>query len=161
MLDTHAAYTDYAEQLRCYIVRHIGPGQDADDLAGALWLEVVRRADAYEDRGHPVSSWLYRVARSRIIDYQRRRARRAGRTIPLHDGILSDDPRPPVEAALDAGQTWALLAVLTPRQRHVIALRFLADCTIIETAEKLEMSYGAVKALQNRGIARLRRMYAE
>jgi RNA polymerase sigma-70 factor (ECF subfamily) len=50
-----------------------------------------------------------------------------------------------------------LLLGLTPDQRSVIALRVIADLSLEETAGILGKSVGAVKALQKRGLERLRR----
>ena len=56
-----------------------------------------------------------------------------------------------VESAME------LLQTLTPDQRSVIALRVIADLSLEETATILGKRVGAVKALQKRGLERLRR----
>ena len=50
-----------------------------------------------------------------------------------------------------------LLDALSPNQAEVIALRFLAGFTLEETGQVLGRRVGAVKALQHRGLAALRR----
>jgi RNA polymerase sigma-70 factor (ECF subfamily) len=59
------------------------------------------------------------------------------------------------EVALD--QIKAGLARLTPQQREVIVLRFLEGRSLAETAEIAGRNEDAVKKLQARGLASLRR----
>jgi RNA polymerase sigma-70 factor (sigma-E family) len=49
-----------------------------------------------------------------------------------------------------------LLAVLPPRQRTVLALRYSADMSEAEIAQLMGISPGTVKSLASRGLARLR-----
>ena len=48
------------------------------------------------------------------------------------------------------------MASLPPKQRAVVALRYLEDLSEIETASILEVSVGTVKAHASRGLERLR-----
>jgi RNA polymerase sigma-70 factor (ECF subfamily) len=50
-----------------------------------------------------------------------------------------------------------LCDTLAPDQRDVLLLRMLADLTVDDIAEALGKTPGAVKALQRRGLAALRR----
>lgn len=50
-----------------------------------------------------------------------------------------------------------LLAALTPEQRDVLALRLIAEMSVEEVANALQKPPGAVKALQRRALATLRR----
>ncbi len=52
----------------------------------------------------------------------------------------------------------AALFQLTPEQRQVIVLKYIEDWSNAEIAAALNKSIGAVKALQHRGLAALRRM---
>lgn len=52
----------------------------------------------------------------------------------------------------------ALLETLSPDQRDVLLLRIIGDLTIDQVAVVLGKSPGAVKALQHRGLAHLRRV---
>ena len=54
-----------------------------------------------------------------------------------------------------------VLATLAPDQRDVIALRVIADLSVDQVAAALGKQPGAVKALQRRGLASLRRQLAE
>ncbi len=55
---------------------------------------------------------------------------------------------------------WAM-ARLTPDQQHVLALRFSQDCSLEETASMVGKSVNAVKVLQFRALAAMRRLLDE
>ena len=55
---------------------------------------------------------------------------------------------------------WAM-SRLTPDQQHVLALRFSQDCSLEETASMVDKSVNAVKVLQFRTLAAMRRLLDE
>jgi RNA polymerase sigma-70 factor (ECF subfamily) len=54
-----------------------------------------------------------------------------------------------------------VLADLAPDQREVLTLRVVGDLTVEQVADVLGKSRGAVKSLQHRGVAALRRRLQE
>ncbi|MGN6607706.1 MAG: RNA polymerase sigma factor [Jatrophihabitans sp.] len=65
-----------------------------------------------------------------------------------------------VVAEFDRREVVAAIRHLTPVQRECIALRFLAGCTLEETAEYTGSNVGSVKAAQHRGLRSLRQLLA-
>jgi RNA polymerase sigma-70 factor (ECF subfamily) len=70
------------------------------------------------------------------------------------------DPAFLVEQKLTVERVHQALAVVDEPQRSVIALRFLSGLSLEETAAVLDKSESAVKALQHRGLATMRRALA-
>jgi RNA polymerase sigma-70 factor (ECF subfamily) len=58
---------------------------------------------------------------------------------------------------LQSDEVRVALAALTPEQRDVVLLRFVADLSLDEVAAITGRNTGAVKQLQRRGIQQLRR----
>ena len=63
-------------------------------------------------------------------------------------------------ARISADQVHRVLAALSPDQRAVLLLRVLGDLSVDEVARALGKRSGAVKALQRRGLAAVRREMA-
>ncbi|HET8617569.1 MAG TPA: sigma-70 family RNA polymerase sigma factor, partial [Acidimicrobiales bacterium] len=98
----------------------------------------------------------------RMIDDRRQ----ASRQVAAHGDDALDENRGggDVEeeafAAMSRHEVEDLLAVLSPDQREVVLLRIVADLPVEEVARLVGKQEGAVKALQHRALARLRRHLA-
>jgi RNA polymerase sigma-70 factor (ECF subfamily) len=118
----------------------------AEDITGQVFLEAIEGIGRYRDRGLPLRAWLLAIGRHRALDWFRRRAHETGAAIePVVPG-----PEEGVAEAL------ATLATLTPDQREVVHLRFVEGYSLEEVAGLTHRSVGAVKAMQHRGLVRLR-----
>lgn len=148
-----AAYERYAGQIRAYCLKRIGPDA-ADDVAADVWLDAWQAWPRYEDRGFPVSAWLYRIARSQCADYVRDRVRRP--TVELDPRLWHHDPTfVLVETVADIRPL--LVRLRSPAQRLAIELRVLGY-GLTDSARLMGATEGSVKALLNRARAHLEAM---
>ena len=78
---------------------------------------------------------------------------------PLDEGLVStgQDVEAEVHGAIQRERAAAALQRLTSMQRAVIILKYLEGYTNEEVSSMLDLSVGAVKALQHRGLASMRR----
>jgi RNA polymerase sigma-70 factor (ECF subfamily) len=150
-------YEQYAHAIYRYIYYRVRDTQLAEDLTADVFLRMIESIDRYEDRGWPISAWLYRIAHDRVIDTLRRKRRRL--QIPLEDWWESYDG-PDIAAFLQSEyqRLHSCFFRLTHSQREVIWLRFVDERSLQEVAYRLGISEGAVKALQYRGLRALARM---
>jgi DNA-directed RNA polymerase specialized sigma24 family protein len=74
------AFERYGPQLRRYLYTRSSDIHAVDDMLQLTFLEALRMWGRYEDRGFPISSWLFAIARSRLGDLQRERHRRRRET---------------------------------------------------------------------------------
>jgi RNA polymerase sigma-70 factor (ECF subfamily) len=149
-------YQRYAPAIYRYIYFRIGDVELAEDLQAEVFLRMLEGLHRYEDRGWPVSAWLYRIAHDRTIDTLRLRRKR--QHVPLHawSGTY-DGPEGSVGTRLEFEEVNRTLDTLTEDQRQVIRMRFIAELPIQEVANKLGRTQGAIKALQYRGLQSLAR----
>jgi RNA polymerase sigma-70 factor (ECF subfamily) len=132
---------------------------DPDDLASETFLDVFRGLGGFAGDEQGLRSWVFTIAHRRLVDDWRRRGRRP----QLADGgeeLLPDavggDVEDDVLTRLGTEAVHRLCAGLPADQRSVLLLRVLADLTVEQVAEVLGRSVGSVKALQRRGLRRLR-----
>jgi RNA polymerase sigma-70 factor (ECF subfamily) len=149
-------YERYAAAIYRYIYYRISDVDLAEDIRADVFLRMLEGLDRYEDRGWPLSAWLYRIAHDRTIDTLRRH--RARSLLPLESwNGTSDGPEIMIDLQLDREELLHTINQLTDDQRQVIQMRFLQEMSLQEVAHALGRTEGAVKALQHRGIQALAR----
>lgn len=152
------------------MVRDVGPRligffrtrgvADPEGLAGDVFVDLARNIDGFDGDESGFRSWVFVIAYRRMSDEWRRQRRRPNET-PSGLTTESDQVVPSAEEvameALGGVEAARMLEVLTDDQRDVISLRVVAGLTLAETAQVVGKPIGAVKALQRRGVAALRR----
>jgi RNA polymerase sigma-70 factor (ECF subfamily) len=149
-------YRRYAPGIYRYLVSRVGDAALAEDLTSEVFLHALEGLPHYEDRGHPFSAWLYRMAHDRMVDHFRRQARRP--VTPLQDERLpvQVEVDEQVETRLRMEQLGKAIDALTPDQHQVILLRFVAGFKLREVAYVMDKSTAAIKMLQLRALTQLR-----
>jgi RNA polymerase sigma-70 factor (ECF subfamily) len=150
-------YDLYSAELYRYAMRLLGDAQRAEDCVAETFTRFLR---ALQRGGGPrkhLRAYLYRVAHNWISDHY---SRGTFGTVPTDSQTLIDegpDPSEIVHSQMESNRVRLALAQLTPEQRQVIVLKFIEGWNNREVAVALEKPVGAVKSLQHRGLAALRR----
>jgi RNA polymerase sigma-70 factor (sigma-E family) len=130
-----------------------GDEHRADDHVQQALVQLYvhwRRARAVEH--------LDRYVRKILIRVHLDERRRAWSKVRLVD-VPPEVPQPAVGSEVeDRTVLRAALALVPPRQRAVLVLRFLCDLPVEEVAEALGCSTGTVKSQTSHGLAALRRL---
>jgi RNA polymerase sigma-70 factor (ECF subfamily) len=128
---------------------------EPEDLLADVFVQVTRYLPRFRGPDAGLRPWVFTIAHNRLVDDRRRRASRpricAGEVPDV--GAVDTEP----SATLDPELTRALQE-LTPLQREVVVLRFVADLPLNVVARITRRPRSAVKALQARGLARLARV---
>ncbi len=153
-------YEENFDRIYRYIVLKIGEKTEAEDMTQQVFLNAFKSISSYKYKGTPFSSWLFRIAHNQIVDYLRRKSKRA--TVPLDESLISgnSDPRLEVERNLDIRNLVLATKWLTKAQQEVISLRFAGELSIAQAAKIMGKSEGAIKALQHSAIVSLRKALA-
>jgi RNA polymerase sigma-70 factor (ECF subfamily) len=133
---------------------------EADDISADVWLAVARYLPRFRGDADGFEALIFTIARRRITDHRRRRARR--RTDLVANESLADHPGDdePESEALDQLRTRAtleeLVRALSPAQVEVVVLRIVHGLPVERVATMLGRSPGNVRILQHRALKRLR-----
>lgn len=136
---------------------------DPDSLANDVLTQVHRKLYTFKGDEKGFRSWVFTIAHRRMIDERRRHARQVdvdgAAEVEEHRAVgdVEDDAL----EVLGAERVRELLAGLSCDQRAVVLLRVVADLSVEQVARILGKREGAVKALQHRAIAALRREHAQ
>lgn len=133
---------------------------DPDGLVNDVFFRAFRRIGTFDGDAAALRSWVFTIAHNAIVDERRRSSRRVVETGPPADDIGAAVPSAEDGAfdVLSEARVRQVLAQLPADQCEVLTLRLVADLTIVQVAEVLGRSVGATKALQRRGLNRLRKM---
>jgi RNA polymerase sigma-70 factor (ECF subfamily) len=152
-----AIYDLYYQPLYRQIYYHVRHRETAEDLTAEVFARLLAQLAKGQGPRQHLRAWLYRVAFNLIVDESRRRVHRDHD--PLEEGVasLEQGVEGHVQRLILQQEAWNALDELTVKQRAVIVSRFLGGQENREIARMLRTSVGAVKALQHRGLAAMRR----
>jgi len=138
---------EVAPRLRAFLRRRVGDDATADDLTQETLLKVYRSREALRD-GTRLEAWLYRVARSTLVDFYRRRK-------PVEDvpPALAAEQRDEFEALRTAlaSSLHHFLAELPAAYREPVRLAELEGLPLAKIALRLGLSLTAAKTRVRRG----------
>jgi RNA polymerase sigma-70 factor (ECF subfamily) len=150
-------YRDLVRPVAAYL-RTRG-AQDVEDLTNEVFLQVFTGLRRFRGSEPQFRSWVFTIAHRRAVDDWRRRARESVvEPVAEVDGSPVGSAEDVALTGLGEEQVLAVLGRLTDEQRDVLTLRVVADLTVEQVAEVLGKNTGAVKALQRRGLAAVRRV---
>ncbi len=153
-------YDVYASRIYSYIYRRTSDPVTAEDLTGQVFLRMIEALRSGKGWRTSFSGWLYRIAHNLVVDLYRRRGQVKYIAIDDSPNLTTKDNDPYRVAAsrLDSDVLLRAINQLTEEQAQVVTLRFLEGYSIAEVADILDKTDGAIKALQYRGVASLRRI---
>jgi RNA polymerase sigma-70 factor, ECF subfamily len=154
-------YRRYASELFGFATSALGDRELAEEVVQDVFAQLWRHAGDYDQRRASVRTWLYAIARNRIIDAHRRAAARPKRA----DDDASLDTAAEMDAALDHAvlrwQVTAALARLSPAHREVIRLAHYGGLTMREISERTGVPLGTVKSRTSYALRHLRLIFDE
>ena len=138
-----------------YVFYRVRTRQDAEDITSEVFVRVVRSLS--KQRGS-FQAWIFRIASNLVIDYYRRTAREKKALLRQGEKVSLEDPERDAQETLTRENLMRALGELTEEQQEVVSLKFLEGYDNTEIAEMMGKTVGAVKALQFRALAALRKI---
>ena len=133
---------------------------EPEDLVGEVFLRIVRDLVSFDGDEREFRSWVFTIAHHRLVDDLRQLGRRPVSAVAPEDlgEVLGvGDTEQDALARLGGDRVRELISALTPDQQGALLLRVMADLSVEQIAQALGKRPGAVKALQRRALAALRK----
>ena len=155
-------YDRYVDRIYNYIYYRTGNTHDAEDLTARVFYRAMKHIGNYQDRGLPLSAWLYRIAHNLVANWHRDNSRR--KEIPLDDGFnVFQHKGPHPEASLEKNEEQhellSLLRELPAERQQLIILKFVEHLPNAEIGRIMGRTEGAIKSLYHRTLISLRDEY--
>lgn len=142
-----------------YLARRLG-ASDADEITNDVFLTAYRLADRFHSDADSARPWLLGIATNLAHTRRRREARHL-----RHLASTGVDPADAAAPAKDLDglepRLAASLARMRPRHREVLFLAAVAELTVPEIAEALDVKEGTVKGWLHRARTRAARDLAD
>jgi RNA polymerase sigma-70 factor, ECF subfamily len=137
-------------------------GEGADDVASASWLDAARNLATFDGDDNDFRRWLFTIARRRLVDELRRRARhRSEQLVAEPADAARHAAGDPADRADDLGAALALVRLLPADQADAVLLRVVVDLDVSAVAAVMARSEGSVRVLTHRGLRRLQELLAQ
>ena len=152
-------YDQFAPAIYTYCYRRVGERHLAEDLTSDVFVRALAAIQKDRFAQSSLPAWLYRIAHNLVVDHYRRAN---PDIVPLEEWAPAPD-NVPEAARRKQQQEWLGNAIqqLTDEQQQTLALRFGQGYTASETAKLMGKSEKAIRALQHRALAALRRIMGE
>lgn len=152
-------YDHYITPIYRFVLVKVNSKAEAEDLTHEVFLSAWQNIKGYKHKGFPFSSWLYQIARNKVIDHYR--------TKKIHTSFDSLDEdilkivgvaEEKMDKMLNLEKVKEAIAKLSPEQQDVVIMKFVEDLSNEEIAQALKKSEGAVRLLQHRAINNLKQL---
>ncbi len=156
-------YRRYEGPVLGFLVRAVGRGDVAADLAAEVFAELVLSLDRFDPAAGTASGWLFGITRN-VLARARTRGGvedRARRKLGLPVLALSDETIERIETSAADSRVLELLEGLPDAQRAAVRARVVDELGYDEIAHELRCSPSVARKRVSRGLASLRSMWKE
>lgn len=149
-------YDAHHHQIYRFIFLKVGSRAEAEDLTHQVFLSAWQNIKNYTSGGTPFKSWLYRIARNKVIDFYRLAKNNIALELVKDSVYANHDLELNLEESLALDEVRTAMQKLTSEQQDVMVMRFVEDMPIKEVAKIIGKTTGAVKLIQFRAIGKLK-----
>ena len=136
-------------------LRLVGNRQDAEDVSQDVMLKVFTNIKKFEGRSS-YKTWLLQIATNACTDRLKHKA-----VADRYVLSVRNEPLEFSEQEHDDDRVLALLSRLSPDEREVLTLRFVADLSLQEVADSADLSLSAAKMRLYRATEKLRALVSK
>lgn len=143
-----ALWDTVTPKLYGYLVHTLRDRNLAEDILQTTWVKAIEAFPRFKERrGISFSSWLFVIARNECKQHWRKAGREVSFNSEIHDKEEIDSKE---EDKIFIDQ---ILMQLSPDDRELIRLRYIADLSLNEIAKLLEINPVTVRVRMHRALS--------
>lgn len=127
-----------------FVLRLVRDRSLAEDLTQEIFLRAFQALPRFSFRAK-FTTWLFQVAKNRVLDELRARDRRPFHLVALDDVQAPEVPDAQLERQEDMAEIWQAIGGLPVDLRMALLLRDVAGLRYTEIAETMEINLSTVK----------------
>lgn len=153
-------YAEYGRVVFGYLRRTLRDEGAAEDVQQQVFTEVWKRGASYDPERSGLLTWIMQIARSRAIDYMRKRT---PEPVEVDDNFPTDmtDGDGFTDALNDQWQVAQLLQRIPNEESDLLRARFYLGKSQAEIAAERGIALGTVKMRMVSGLRRMRELLEE
>jgi RNA polymerase sigma-70 factor (ECF subfamily) len=148
----------YRQAIYRFFTYRVGSREDAEDLTQTTFLEMVMSLHRYRPQPNAsFSSWLFRIARHRLIDYYRRKKTTVqldGLSATDHPTLQNEMSEPVVDTRIQIIR--AQMRRLPEKYQTILQLTLVEDLSLHEVAIIMEISDLHARVLKHRALKKIK-----
>ncbi len=154
-------YDRYARIIYAFAFKSLENVEESEEIVIDVFAQVWRTANSYDPEKSRVDTWLFMIARSRILDRLRNLQRSskkqtASREAYLQSPNTSPDPIEDVVISERRSVVLAALEQLTPKNRQILELAYYKGLSHQQISQVLNLPLGTVKSCIRLSLNKLR-----
>ncbi len=153
-------YNEYFPRVYNYVCYRVNNYSDADDLTSLIFYKLFEKQGSYCSGKGPLFAWVFSIARNTVTDYYRRRQHNTYAPLELYEN-LADPGLSPVDIIENnevRHQLRHALALLSNRERDLIALKFWSGMTNRQVAKITGLSESNIGVILFRTMRHMRQV---
>jgi RNA polymerase sigma-70 factor (ECF subfamily) len=127
-----------------YVLRTVGDRALAEDLTQDIFLRVYQGLASFSLRCR-FTTWLFQVAKNRVLDELRARERKPQAAVAIEDAPPVEVMDAPLERLETIDAVWRAVRELNPDLKMALLLRDIVGMSYTEIADALEITLATVK----------------
>ncbi|MEX1003287.1 MAG: sigma-70 family RNA polymerase sigma factor [Crocinitomicaceae bacterium] len=154
-------YDKYFQPIFLFIFKRVQDEAAAGDICQDAMLKAMFNIHKYEDRGLPISAWLYRIASNEVNLYFR--AKKKMVTVEVEDRhvktMMSELKIETLEKEEDQDKLVKVLSNLKPEHSEIVELRFFMQYSFKEIAEFYTITEATAKMRLYRVLEKIKKTW--
>ena len=151
-MDASKIYEEYHQKVLRYIQSKVNDYYLAEDLCSDVFLKVNEKLDTFDEKKASISTWIFTIARNRLIDYYRTRKVTVEIPEDLTYTYEENDVDEDMLEKLAEG-----LKNLSEKCKNLIIKHYYEGKTLKAAAEEMGISYTYAKILHQKALFSLKK----
>lgn len=152
-----SVHDSFYEGIYRYIYYRVNDEMITEDLTSDVFLRFIEALESGKGPENNIRGWLFGTASHIVNDYYRKFYKNPSTNLEEHHSVDNPNPTRGIEEFDQSRMLKKALLSLTDEQQNVIVLRFGNGYSLQNTADIMGKNVNAIKALQFRALASLRR----
>lgn len=153
-----ALYDELLPKTYGFFFSRTGRKETAEDLSQDMFVKLVMKIDHFDESRGRFVVWFWQMARNALIDHYREKKEATFSMFEESEvEMMATDEMPDMDDRFRYREVQEFLATMTPEERELFELRYVAGLAYRDIAHMLDRSEGALRVASLRIKAKIKK----